>query len=159
MKTKNTEAQLTALAKALEETGERLFRTNYRSNAKYEAQSHLIGKTHYVDDDTLRFHHGRISSCAVLCGGLVLKLHCTDALDMHNTKRGHRIVLFDIFGDTIWRPELEQATATAKQAEKFFESVELDIVKHYGDVLSRRMSEARSNVAAIELAMDRVSAV
>jgi uncharacterized iron-regulated protein len=77
-------------------------------------------------------------------------------MDMRNTKRGHRVVLFDVFGDTIWRPELEQATPTAKQAEKLFESVEIDLVKHYGDVISSKLSHVRANASQLENALDLI---
>ena len=98
MKITNSTEQLNAIATALKEADRNLFKLKYCSSPLLEAQSHLEGLTHYVDSATLRFHGSRVNSCAVLANGLLLKLHCTDAMDMHNTKRGHRVIVFDVFG-------------------------------------------------------------
>lgn len=88
------------------------------SNAKYNAQLNLEGRTSYVNDDTLRFHHARINGTYITDGGLLFALIESVALDPDNTKRGHRYVIFDIFGHVIDRPDLDQCYKSADQARK-----------------------------------------
>jgi hypothetical protein len=88
----------------------------YRSSAKYEAQDQLSGKTHYVDDDTLRFHHCRIISCDISHDGMLFWLIESVSLDMNNTKRGFRYVVFDVFGNVISRHDLADCVSTSKKA-------------------------------------------
>jgi hypothetical protein len=86
------------------------------SNPKWNAQRNLNGRTHYVEDDTLRFHKSRILSARHTDNGLLFAIVESMALDMHNTKRGYRYVIFDLFGSTIDRPALENSYRTSKQA-------------------------------------------
>ncbi len=52
------------------------------------AQNNLIGRTHYVDDDSLRFHKSKILSTYVTDGGLLFTLIESCSLDYNNSKRG-----------------------------------------------------------------------
>lgn len=92
-------------------------RKNY-SNAKYDAQLNLEGRTHYVDDDALRFHYAKILETCVHGNGLIFSLIESCALDIHNTQRGFRYVIFDLFGHVIARPDLEACFKTSLQARK-----------------------------------------
>ena len=96
----------------------RLYQSMYRSSAKYEAQDQLQGRSHYCDDSTLRFHHARILQCDTAKNGLLFWLVESVALDMNNTKRGFRYVVFDVFGNVVSRVNLDQAFKTSKQALK-----------------------------------------
>ncbi len=89
---------------------------NESNNPKWNAQRNLAGRSHYVDDDTLRFHHSRVISAHAMTDGLLFLLVTSDALDMRNTKRGFRYSIFDVFGNVIDRPDLEHAFRTSKQA-------------------------------------------
>ena len=91
---------------------------NHSSYPKIDAQRNLCGRTHYVDDETLRWHKSRIIATRVTDKGLLYAIITSDALDMHNTKRGFRYVIFDLFGTVLARPELEQAFRTSQQASK-----------------------------------------
>jgi hypothetical protein len=91
---------------------------NESSDARYNAQRNLQGRTHYVDDDTLRWHKSRVLSSRHTDGGLLFAIVTSDALDMHNTKRGCRYVIFDIFGHVIARPDLENCYRRSEQATK-----------------------------------------
>ena len=85
----------------------------------YNAQRNLEGRTHYVDPDTLRFHYSRILRARATCNGLLFYIIESCALDMHNTKRGFRPVVFDLFGNVVNdRPKLEDCLTTYKAAEK-----------------------------------------
>jgi hypothetical protein len=92
-------------------------RKSYNS-AKYDAQLNLSGRTHYVDDDTLRFHHARILETRTHDNGLLFSLIESCAKDMHNTSRTFRYVIFDLFGNVIARPDLEDGFNTSLKARK-----------------------------------------
>jgi hypothetical protein len=91
---------------------------NKSSYPKPNAQENLIGRTHYVNDDTLRFHHSRILSSHVLFEGLLFAIITSDAMDYENKTRGFRYVIFDLFGTVIDRPKLEEMFKTRNQASK-----------------------------------------
>jgi hypothetical protein len=82
------------------------------------AQLNLAGKTHYVDSDTLRFHKSRILETHITDNGLLFALIESCAADMDNTKRIFRPVIFDLLGNVISRPTLENSFNTRKQANK-----------------------------------------
>lgn len=89
---------------------------NESSNPKWNAQRNLAGRTHYVDDDTLRFHKSRVLSARHTDEGLLFAIVTSDALDHDNRKRGFRYVIFDLFGHTVDRPDLEYAYTTSQRA-------------------------------------------
>jgi hypothetical protein len=96
----------------------RLYR-NESSDARYNAQKNLQGRTHYVDDDTLRWHKSRVLSSRHTDGGLLFAIVESVALDMHNTKRGVRYVIFDVFGTVVGkRQDLEHCWRRSEQATK-----------------------------------------
>lgn len=76
---------------------------NESGDAKTNAQRNLMGRTHYVDDETLRWHKSRVMSARVVDNGLLFAIVTSDARDMDNTQRGFRYVIFDIFGTVIER--------------------------------------------------------
>lgn len=115
--------------------------SHYGGNAKYKAQGNLSGKTHYADDDTLKFFHARINSCWTKCQGLILVITESVAADYNNTKRGHRFVAFDLFGTVIndrdhadaMQPNSDKAH---KAAHEWLES--FDVLAHYKAALTER---------------------
>jgi len=85
------------------------------------AQRNLAGRTHYVDDATLRFHKSRIISARPTDGGLLFAIVTSDAKDMNNTQRGFRYVIFDLFGSVVERNPAQvdmEWFRTSVQAEK-----------------------------------------
>lgn len=88
------------------------------SNAKYNAQRNLIGRTHYVDDATLRSFHSRILYSGDEDNGLLFALVESLALDMHNKRRGYRYVIFNVFGSVVSRVNIEDCHKSRKAAEK-----------------------------------------
>jgi hypothetical protein len=94
-----------------------LYRTE-ASDPKTNAQRNLCGKTHYVDDDTLRWHHSRVLSARPMDGGLLFGIVTSDALNFDNTRRGFRYVIFDLFGTVLDRPDLEHAFTSSEKATK-----------------------------------------
>lgn len=87
-------------------------------NPLWMAQRNLAGRTHYVDDDTLRFHKSRVLSCHITDGGLLLAIITSDAADYAGATREFRPVIFDVFGTVIERPKLGEGYKTRAQASK-----------------------------------------
>lgn len=91
---------------------------NESSYPKVNAQQNLQGRTHYVDDGTLRFHKARILSAKATCNGLLFYIIESCAATMDGSKRIFRHVIFDIAGNTLSRPDLEHGHKTRAAAEK-----------------------------------------
>lgn len=107
------------LAESLKQAGFYLFRVE-SCTPKYDAQRNLQDKTHYVDDDTLRFHKSRILSAELKEGGAFYYIRESFAATMDNNERKQRVVLFDIFGNTVYHPSIDDSSKTEKQATEAF---------------------------------------
>jgi hypothetical protein len=92
--------------------------SNQSSYALDNAQRNLMGRTHYVDPDTLRFHKSKVKSSRHTDNGLLFAIVTSDAIDYQNRKRGFRYVIFNVFGTVIARTKLEDAYRTEQQATK-----------------------------------------
>lgn len=158
MKTNTTPEQINLILKALEAIHVRPFRQE-SCDPKYDAQRNLSGKTHYVDDDTLRWHKSRILGTCRLHDGLLFRVTCSDSLDMHNTKRGFRCVVFDVFGTTIDRPKLDEATATKQAAIHKSERQEIDLMAHYMQAIQSQMRNAKDRASELEASLNMLEAV
>ena len=128
---------------------------NESSDAKRNAQRNLSGRTHYVDDDTLRFHYGRVLSSRPVAGGLLFAIVESVGLDMHNRTRGCRYVVFDIFGNVISRVDLEQSWKRSEQAAKAMwayldtidaKQITLDAIKARESYFAHEMEWLRADV-------------
>ena len=129
-------------------------------NAKSMAQRNLSGRTHYADDDTLRFFHARIYSARVECRGLVLVLLESVAADVDDRwTRGHRFAAFDLFGTCIARADMESLHKTGDKARQaaaeWLES--FDVAAHYrqamterADSLVRKAEKLRAGAMALD---------
>jgi hypothetical protein len=124
---------------------------NESSDPKHNAQRNLIGRTHYVDDDTLRCFKSRILSARDHDGGLLFSIVISDALDMHNTKRGFRFVIFDVFGTVLERPTLDETFRTSEQASKARYAA-LDKIDAVAHTLAAIESEAKGHALEMERA-------
>lgn len=92
--------------------------SNQSSDPKLNAQRNLCGRTHYVDDDTLRFHKSRVISSRTTDEGLLFAIVTSDSLDYENSRRGFRFVIFDLFGTVLERTSIEGAFRKSEQATK-----------------------------------------
>ena len=108
---------------------------SYGYNEKFLAQKNLMGKTHYVDDETLRYHKSRVLACYATHHDTICTIVESCALDMHNTKRGFRFVAFDLGGEVLTRASLEESYKTSKQATAAMWAWldDFDVVTHYKD--------------------------
>ena len=145
MKTTTTLEQMQAIGRALQRIHIRPFRCE-SSDPKYNAQRNLSGKTHYVDDDTLRFHKSRVLGTCIIHNGLLLRVTCSDSLDARNTKRGYRCAVFDVFGHCVSRPKLEDAYSTKQAAINASEKEEIDLVAHYQKAIETKREHAQSEI-------------
>ncbi len=139
--------------------GESVF-DGHSYDPKRNAQQNLSGRTHYADDDTLRFHKSRINDCRAHFGGLVLTIRETCAEDWNNTRRGHRFVAFNLFGDVINdRLGLDQMHKTAAQAEKAQSDwlAGFDVLAHYRQKLAERAQMLERQAADMRAAVSQLS--
>lgn len=134
------------------------FRTE-SSDPKINAQRNLAGRSHYVDDDSLRFHKSRINACRIVDNGLLLAIVESVAIDYRNTQRGFRYVVFDVFGHVISRVELDDCWRTSEQALKamwaYLDTVDapthtLTAIENAERCHAEEMADMRKKVAQID---------
>ena len=129
------------LAKIIHDTTRaRLYESRYFSNPLHYAQDQLQGRTHYVDDSTLRFFHARIIGAHDDADGLLFWIVESSAKDSDNTARGFRPVVFDIFGEVVFRLDLSDMMKTSDKARALYRDwlESYDIKAHYRDALETR---------------------
>lgn len=148
------------LAQALRAAGLDLFQDR-RSDSKSRAQDCLDGRTHYVEDSTLRYFHSRIVRSHVCRSGAFFYIVESCALNSDNTARGFRGVVFDVFGTAVYRPSMDECYKTSEKAQKatraWFDT--FNETEHYADALRRKAArlereaaEMRAAVATLETA-------
>ena len=135
----------------------------YRSESSYpkpNAQANLSGRTHYVEDSTLKYFGSRVLSSRVLCEGAFFMIVESVATDYNKTRRGFRFVVFDIFGNTIERANLDEAYKTRNQAEKAFSKWygAFDVESYYTGVLAERSARLSREAAALKTGADILAA-
>jgi hypothetical protein len=137
-------------------TRARLYESRYFSNPMHYAQDQLTGRTHYVDDSTLRYFHARVIGAHDDDDGLLFWIVESSAKDPDNTARGFRPVVFDIFGDMVYRVSLADMVKTSDKARALYREwlESFDIVAHYREALESRAkrleSEARQYREALQ---------
>ena len=138
----------------------------YSTKSSYpvpNAQGNLNGRTHYVDSDTLKCFGARILSARSYMDGafFVIVESCTK--NYQKTQRGFRAVMFDIFGNTVYRPDIDGMHSTRAAAEKAFSKWygEFDAETYYRDMLTERATrlqrEANAAVNAAEALNDIIN--
>lgn len=119
---------------------------------KRNAQLSLQGRTHYVDNDTLRGFKSRVISAHPVDGGLLFAIVTSDALNRENTHRGFRYVIFDLFGNVIERTEIEKAYRTSEKACKAMwdalNAIDAQSITREG--LARRRAAFESECSSVE---------
>ena len=136
-----------------------LYQSTWRSNPKYTAQALLQGRTHYVDDDTLKYFHCRILQCDIEQNGTLCWLIESVALDMNNTRRGFRYVVFDIFGTVISRVNLENSFSTRDKAKKALREYLASVngLKITKDGLKQRKRQDKQSYFYVEEQLKRIA--
>jgi ribonuclease HI len=85
---------------------------------------------------------------------LFFKVVETCSQDYDNTRRGYRVVLFDLTGTSVYRPDLEELTRTKEQAEKAFWAWfnQFDELAHYRNKLNRKADKLARQIAELSTA-------
>ena len=136
-----------------------LFR-NESSYAKENAKRNLAGRTHYVDDDTLRYFRARILSSRVVDNGLLFAIVESASGDMHHKTRIYRYVIFDIFGTVVERPDIDASWKSSPPAEKaMWRALDaLDAVAHTRAAIERHRAEQEREAADLLAKVDAIAA-
>lgn len=123
------------------------------------AQRALQGRTHYVDDDTLRFFHSRINSVRIECEGLLFLLVESVASDFRNTSRGFRFVAFDVTGTVVNdRYNSDTLLNTSAKAWKACEEwlAGFDPVEHYRGAIRDAVSALERQAESLKGALAKL---
>lgn len=80
-----------------------------------QAQRNLHGRTHYVDNETLRYFKGRINSTLIQSEGLILVVLESEKPPHSSAPRSYRFVVFDVFGTVIVRGSECRGTEAARK--------------------------------------------
>lgn len=120
------------------------------SDHKRNAQQNLQGRTHYAEDETLKFFKARIVSAHADNDGLFFKIVESVALDYDNTRRGFRVIVFDLFGQPIYRPTFDECTSTQAAAVKLWmKSEKIDPATYYRAEFKHRANRLTNQAAAM----------
>jgi hypothetical protein len=142
------------IAQAYDQT---LFHSKFLKTPKANAQVMLTGRTHYVDDDTLRFFGCLIKSAQPSTFGLFYRI--TESLSLPTGGRGFRTVLFDLGGQVVYRPQLAEMENKTEKAEKaFYKWFEtFDIQTYYRDQIRERIILTNRQANRLEDALNALS--
>ena len=144
---------------ALIAAGVRPFVDRWFSQPKHIAQDCLQGRTHYVDDSTLKYFNARIVSARPIMDGLFFQITESTSKDPQNTARGFRVVVFDVFGEAVYRPDLDALERTSTAAEKaYYRTFNIDPAQHYADKLNGKAAQLTAEAAAMAAAAAQVAA-
>ena len=136
-----------------------LYKDRYYSDPTAQAQDQLIGRTHYVDPETLRYHHARVLRARPVCSGLLFRIIESTAADYQNTKRVYRYVVFDVWGEIIARPDLEDGFSSTDKALKGFDDwlAGFDPVEHYRAKLGEKIKLTQAEAGRLETALNEIA--
>lgn len=84
-----------------------------------QAQRNLDTRTTYVEDSSLKVFDAKIHSCEVLDNGLILGI-IESVKQGADAARVFRPVFFDVFGNVIARPDVDESFPNQKQAQGSF---------------------------------------
>lgn len=149
-----TDQQARAIALAC--GAQRFERNGYE--AKAMTQRNLSGRTHYADDDTLKFFSARINSARVEHSGLLLVITESTASGFIDPTRQHRFVAFDLFG-TVVNDRDGQEFKRSEQADKAMrEWLEgFDVLAHYKAAMVERAERLKREAKALTDAARKIS--
>lgn len=96
---------------------------------KNNAQQNLSGRSHYADEDTLRYFKSRILRGVHRADGLLFLLVESVGSKPEDSKRNKRFVVFDVFGTVVndreeWFATTDQARAAA---DKFLAAFDAEL--------------------------------
>lgn len=120
-------------------------------NPKVNAQRNLCGRTHYVDDSSLRFHKSRILWAKVIDQGMLFAIVESMSLDPDGNRRGFRYVVFDVFGAVVSRVSLEGALSSRRAATTalWVALNKIDAKAHTLAAIDKRREDISDELAAL----------
>ena len=136
----------------------RLYKDRFYSEPVAMAQDQLTGRTHYVDPDSLRFHHARVLRARVICSGLFLRIVESCAADYENTKRVFRFVVFDVWGNVVERQNFDNSYSSTDKALKGFDEwlADFDPIEYYRGNLAERVKLAQKEAERLGGALEEI---
>lgn len=152
------EVSANQLAKVLAEAGVVLFkqRTGLPLN---QAQRNLEGRTNYADDKTLADNKAMIHSVQISEDNLVLALvESVQAGASASSGRVYRPVFFDVFGNLIYQPTVEESYDSVKKATlQMWEQLdEIDVVKATIEGLTKKRDACQAQVDKYDALIEEV---
>ncbi len=124
------------------------------NDPKWRAQNALSGRTHYVDDGTLKYFHSRVIRSDACRSGAFFYIIESCALNSDNTARGFRGVVFDVFGTAVYRPDMDNCYKTSATAQKamwaWFDG--FDEAAHYVEALRSKAARLEREATAAQQA-------
>ena len=147
--TGTTKEQRLALRDALDKAGVFHFRMNSSYKPKISAQNALAGKSHYVDDGTLRFFNSKVLDGGPILDGLFYYIR--ESKDHSNGfDRVHDYVYFDIWGNIVDemrkksdRDECFSREQLANSEQRWFD---VNPLEYYSRELNRRAVQKQAEV-------------
>lgn len=115
-------------------------------DAKYCAQRNLSGKSHYADDDTLKYFHARINSVKIAHEGLIFAMVESVANDPDNRSRGFRFIAFDLFGTVL--NDRNHVDGTHRKSDGAYRDMlewldSFDVLAHYKTAMQDRAARLK----------------
>lgn len=137
------------------------YESRYFSRAVDYAQDQLMGRTHYVDPHTLKCFHSRVLAARPLCDGALFMITESSAKDPYNETRGFRCVVFDVFGEVVFRRSLDEMLRNGPAAEKDMLAwlAGFDPVDYYAMAIRGRSAAADRERMRLEQAADAVRSI
>lgn len=139
-----------ALVSALKRQGIELFKERAGMPLN-QAQRNLEDRTHYVDDSTLRSFVAKVHAAHVLDDGLLFGIvESVQKGPRAEDGRVWRPVVFDLFGNTVYRPDIEDSFDSIKGAQADFwkqvdaldaQALTLEGVEKQHDELDKKLKE------------------
>jgi hypothetical protein len=106
-------------------------------NPKASAQYELSGRTHYVDDDTLRFFAGKILSARPTHDRLFYRIIESCKAGFEDYRRVYRVTYFDVFGQVV----SERDTYNSRKAAEKADTGAPDVSAHYLEAIEHKLHE------------------
>lgn len=128
-------------------------------SAKRNAQMNLDGRSHYVDDQTLKFFHAKIVSSRHEDSGLLFSIVESVAKDHENKSRGFRFVVFDLFGTVIERNNTRDVFYSTSEKARAARNVWLDnfdTLAYYGRAMAEKAETLARHAERLETASKRL---
>ena len=119
--------------------------------AHYDAQRNLSGRTHYVDDDTLRGFRAKITDSGLAHDGLTYWIVESVRSKPSDIPGGHfRFVAFDVDGTVLTTRDVWHTSTAKARTHGVAWLAAHDATSHTHQLLADRAARAKREVAQIE---------